>query len=314
MGLYAAGADAGGISTGGYSSGLAAALVWLGRETSPPRQVLSLARRLEVRAAAAVAAAAATADLRRTSCRCRRRARPRATARAGRPRLAELVARRLRDEEAGDRPRRHGARESSGGLGTAATRRGRAVPPSAPGSTVTAPLSDRARSSIASKLARRRSPAPSSAITASTPPSRRSATGTETRVGGPRRIAWCERLADDLVERDLRVLGEVVGGLDVEVDLDLVRRSRAGRRAPGPRAEALVAEDDRLELEREVAQRADRLALPLERARSISLRLLDAPVLERGEPRRASARSRTATAPARRGGRARAGGAPPARP
>ena len=51
-------------------------------------------------------------------------------------------------------------------------------------------MSVRARSSMSSKLARRRSPAPSSAITVSTVPSSRSATLIEIREGGPRLIAW----------------------------------------------------------------------------------------------------------------------------
>src|SRR3954447_9146102 len=64
-----------------------------------------------------------------------------------------------------------------------------AVPPLAPAPTVIRPFKVRARSSIASKLRRRRSPVPSSEISVAISPSTCS-TRIEIRVGGPRRIAW----------------------------------------------------------------------------------------------------------------------------
>ena len=61
----------------------------------------------------------------------------------------------------------------------------------------------------------------------------------------------------------------------------LVRHAELlGERADG-RAEALVAQHDRLELEREVAQRADRLPLLLERRPEHLLRLVGPVLLDR---------------------------------
>src|SRR5207248_11560648 len=84
-----------------------------------------------------------------------------------------------------------------------------------------------------------------------------------------------ERLADDLIDARLRLLGERLRRPDVDVDLDPVReRDALGERAQR-RAEALVAEDDRLEAEREVAERADRLPMAAERARGDPLRVVE---------------------------------------
>src|SRR2546423_883713 len=66
-----------------------------------------------------------------------------------------------------------------------------------------------------------------------------------------------EGLADDLVERRLRALAERLGGLDVHLDPDAVREPALLAERLHRRAEALVAEDDRLEVEREVAELAD---------------------------------------------------------
>ena len=126
-----------------------------------------------------------------------------------------------------------------------------------------------------------------------------------------------ERLADDLVERRpapsrraARAAATSTSICTRVLDPELLRERLHRRR------EALVAQHDRLEVEREVAQRADRLAVALERlARgsrcACSVRPSSIDVRRR---RRASARSRRATAPARRGGRARAAAARPARP
>src|SRR5215207_11463974 len=74
-----------------------------------------------------------------------------------------------------------------------------------------------------------------------------------------------DRFADDLVERNLRALRERLARRNVEIHLDPVRECNlVGERLHG-RREALVAKDDRLQREREVAQLADRLSLTLER-------------------------------------------------
>ncbi len=86
------------------------------------------------------------------------------------------------------------------------------------------------------------------------------------------RVTWarwasCFRVGD--VERDLQLLGEP----------ELLRKRLDGGR------EALVAQHERLEVEREVAQRADRVALALEDLREHALRLLEAAGLDRGRDR-----------------------------
>src|SRR6266545_2960984 len=91
-----------------------------------------------------------------------------------------------------------------------------------------------------------------------------------------------DRFPDDLVDRDLSVLGKRLRALDLEVDLDAVRHAELVRQRPNRRSEALVAKHDRLELEREVAQRADRLALLLERRAQDAVRLLGPAGLDRG--------------------------------
>src|SRR3954452_3580666 len=72
-----------------------------------------------------------------------------------------------------------------------------------------------------------------------------------------------EGLADDLVERDLRLLGQRLAAVDVEVELDPVRDPELLGERGHRRAEPLVAQDDGLQVEREVAERADRLPVPL---------------------------------------------------
>src|SRR5919201_3602794 len=72
-------------------------------------------------------------------------------------------------------------------------------------------------------------------------------------------------LTDYLVERDLRLLGELRAAVEVEVELHLVREPDLIRERPHRRSEPLVAEHDRLDVERQVAQRADRLAVALQR-------------------------------------------------
>ena len=140
-----------------------------------------------------------------------------------------------------------------------------AVPPSSLCWTEKRPFSVAARSSIATSDARRRSPLPLSATIVSRPPSGVSRISTEMRVGGPRRTAWFKRLADDLVQADLALLGEAFGVFDVDVDLHLVLETELLCELLDGSAEALVPEDDRLDVEGEVAEGADRLALLLER-------------------------------------------------
>ena len=75
--------------------------------------------------------------------------------------------------------------------------------------------------------------------------------------GRPAADRLLERFARDLVQRRLLPLAERVDGGDVEGDVDLVlARARLAERVEG-RGEAVVAQDDRLEVEREVAQLAD---------------------------------------------------------
>ena len=141
------------------------------------------------------------------------------------------------------------------------------------------------------------------------------ATAIAIRVGGPRRIGLVDRLADDLVERGLRPLGRAPPPASTSSSIwMLVREPDLLGQRLHRRPEALVAQHDRLEVEREVAELADRLALPLERHAEHARAPRRSPPLDRVEhARRASARSRTSTAPARRGGRARAAAARPAR-
>ena len=94
-----------------------------------------------------------------------------------------------------------------------------------------------------------------------------------------------ERLPDDLVDRHLRVLGEGLGRLDVELDLDAVRQAELIREPAYGRAKALVAKDDRLELERKVAQGANGVPLLLESRRQDALSLFSAVALHRGNDR-----------------------------
>src|SRR5579862_8654966 len=85
------------------------------------------------------------------------------------------------------------------------------------------------------------------------------------------RVGWAatdcafERLAHDLIQRRLRALAENLGGGDIELERDPVLvRPGLGERVHR-RREAVVTEDDRLEVEREVAELADRRPRPGER-------------------------------------------------
>ena len=94
-----------------------------------------------------------------------------------------------------------------------------------------------------------------------------------------------EGLANDLEDRDLRVLREALRRLDLELDLDAVLHAELVGERAHRRAEALVAEHDGLELEGQVAQRADRLTLLFERGAEDSRRLLLAIGFDRGDHR-----------------------------
>ena len=84
------------------------------------------------------------------------------------------------------------------------------------------------------------------------------------RRGAPRSLRrpaadrLLERLAHDLVQRRLRALAERLGRGDVDLDLDPVLDAAVLRERVDRRREAVVAQHDRLEVEREVAQLADR--------------------------------------------------------
>src|SRR5205085_8856668 len=85
---------------------------------------------------------------------------------------------------------------------------------------------------------------------------RRDAHGERLRRAAPDRAF--ERLADDLVERGLRPLAEHFRCGDVQLGLDAVLQAAVLRERLHGHREAVVAEDDRLEIEREVAELADR--------------------------------------------------------
>src|SRR5205085_5598127 len=94
-----------------------------------------------------------------------------------------------------------------------------------------------------------------------------------------------QRLADDLVESGLGLLGELLARVGVELDADAVLdRDLIGERANCGR-KALVPEDDRLEVEREVSQLSDRRAVSYERPSDDLACLLVATLRDRVQPR-----------------------------
>jgi hypothetical protein len=111
-------------------------------------------------------------------------------------------------------------------------------------------------------------------------------------VVGLRLAAWSERLADQLVEGHLRPLAS---SSPARRRLDLHLASSPTRSASAVTAGSKPwSRGDRLDVEREVAERLDRLPLLLE-ARSEDRRASSAgPPRSHGRPRRASARSRRA--------------------
>ncbi len=121
---------------------------------------------------------------------------------------------------------------------------------------------------------------PSSATVSSAPPSSVSRDG----HADPARLAadgLAQPLADELVERDLCALGESLARGDLDVHHDGPVEAEALGERPHGGSEALVAQHDRLEVEREVAKRVDRLPLPLEGGREDLQRVVAAPFLDR---------------------------------
>ena len=89
--------------------------------------------------------------------------------------------------------------------------------------------------------------------------SRRVRRGRDLEAGGrPTPDRLLERLAHDLVERGLRLFAERVDRRDVERDLDPVLATARLRERVDRRREPVVAQRDRLEVEGEVAELADR--------------------------------------------------------
>src|SRR4029079_13580229 len=92
------------------------------------------------------------------------------------------------------------------------------------------------------------------------------------------------QLADDRVHRDLRRLAERVGAVELELHVRVraVRQHLVGQLAQR-RREAVVAQHDRLQCERQVAQLPDRLSLPFERGADDLARLVEPALLDREE-------------------------------
>ena len=90
-----------------------------------------------------------------------------------------------------------------------------------------------------------------------------------------------EQLADDRVERDLRGLAQALRLGDVQVDPQAVRRTDLVGKGVERSREPLVAQHDRFEREREVAELPNRRPLPVERAREHLLGVLELAGLDR---------------------------------
>src|SRR5262249_60281210 len=74
-----------------------------------------------------------------------------------------------------------------------------------------------------------------------------------------------DRLPAGLVAPDLRLFGQIARRVEIEIDLNLARKSDLLRKRADGGRKPFVSQDDRLDVEGEVAQRADRLAMALER-------------------------------------------------
>src|SRR5262249_8805562 len=85
----------------------------------------------------------------------------------------------------------------------------------------------------------------------------------------------------DLVQRGLRLLGELFAGVGVELDVHAVLDRELIRQCPDRRREALIAQDDRLQVEREIAKLTDRRSVSHERSSDDLARLLVASLRNR---------------------------------
>ena len=94
------------------------------------------------------------------------------------------------------------------------------------------------------------------------------------RLRGPPPDRALEGLANDLVQRRLRTLAEHFRGADIELGLDAVLEAAVLRERLHRHREPVVPQYDRLEIEREVAELADRRARARERLVEDLLRLL----------------------------------------
>ena len=138
------------------------------------------------------------------------------------------------------------------------------MPPSRPCSTEKRPFRVVTRSSRASSKAFRRSPLPlSDTIGLQVAGVRLADDDRDPRRRAPQ-DRLVERLADDLVEADLVLLAQALGRLDVDVDLEAVLEPQLLGELLYRGDDPLVAQHDRLDVEREVAERADRVTVLLE--------------------------------------------------
>src|SRR5205823_2941782 len=103
--------------------------------------------------------------------------------------------------------------------------------------------------------------------------------------GRPAANRLLERLARDLVQRRLLPLAERVDGADVEGDRHRVLADARLAESIEGSGEAVIAQDDRLEVEGEVAQLADGGARPQECAVDDALSLLEVALLDQPERR-----------------------------
>ena len=139
----------------------------------------------------------------------------------------------------------------------------------------------RARSASMSKNSRRRSCEPSSAIVATKRPSgvRWTAIRSPSEARAARRRSSASRTI--WYSAACTFSPSCSGGRDVDGDLDLPLHAHFFRERLHGRREPLVAEHDGLEVERQVAQRPDRLAVTFERVGQHLLRGFELAFLDR---------------------------------
>ena len=151
-----------------------------------------------------------------------------------------------------------------------------------------------ARSASPSRTAARRSGGPSSSHDEFDTAACVGLTAISMRVTAPALHGLLGRLTEDLVERDSGVLPDLVGGLHVEVDLDVVARRDPTSERAGSGGETELLEDAWLEVVAELTEITSGVARKLETARQDLSRTVGCR-RRRGRPgqRRSSARSRT---------------------